>query len=260
MIITYKGIKINYNTFGKGNSIILLHGFLENATMWEETIKQLSTSYHCITIDLLGHGNTECLGYIHTMEDMARAIKVIIDHLNIPKAIFIGHSMGGYVALAYLDLFPDHISGIALLNSTALPDSPERKKNRNRAIEIVKKNPNAYTSMAIANLFAQKNRNRFLDQIAAIKNHASNTPLQGIIAALEGMKSRKDRTTILSSFNGSKIIFAGKQDPVLSYEQSAKESKHYEIDLISFDGGHMSYLENKDEYITELYTFLNSIS
>ncbi|WP_438426102.1 alpha/beta fold hydrolase [Aquimarina macrocephali] len=258
MIVTYKGIKVNYNTSGKGTPIIFLHGFLENSTMWEETIDLISSTYHCISIDLLGHGHTECIGYIHTMEDMAQAIKVVLDHLDISKASFVGHSMGGYVALACIDLFPDIVSGLVLLNSTSFPDSAERKQNRSRAIDIVKNSPNAYTSMAIANLFAEENRLRFADKINIIKDQASMISLQGIISGLEGMKVRKDHTSLLSNFNKPKIIFAGTKDPILLYDQSIKESKQCNINLVSFDGGHMSYLENKDEYVAELYQFLNS--
>lgn len=258
MILAYKGIKINYNTFGKGTPIIFLHGFLENSTMWEDTITLLSTTYNCISIDLLGHGKTGCIGYIHTMEDMAQAVKAVMQDLDIVKAIFVGHSMGGYVALACIDLFPEMINGMVLLNSTSYPDSAERKLNRSRAINIVKNNPNAYTSMAIANLFAKENQLQFINEIKKIKDQASKLPLQGIISALEGMKIRKDRTSILANFKGPKIIFAGKQDPVLSYEQNTKEATLYKVDLVGFDGGHMSYLENKDEYIAELYRFLES--
>ncbi|WP_025666185.1 alpha/beta fold hydrolase [Aquimarina megaterium] len=258
MIITYKGIKVNYNTSGKGTPVVFLHGFLENSTMWEETIDHISSTYHCVSIDLLGHGLTECMGYIHTMEDMAQAVKVVLDNLNISKASFVGHSMGGYVALACIDLFPNIVSGLALLNSTSFPDSIERKQNRSRAIEIVKNNPDAYTSMAIANLFAEGNRLRFADRISMIKDQASKISLQGIISGLEGMKVRKDHTSLLSSFNKPKIIFAGTKDPILLYDQSIKESKQCNINLVSFDGGHMSYLENKDEYIAELHQFLSS--
>ncbi len=257
MILAYKGIKINYSVFGKGIPVIFLHGFLENSTMWEETITNVSKSYHCITIDLLGHGDTECLGYIHTMEDMAQAVKAVLDSLNITEAIFIGHSMGGYVALASIDLFPNLVSGLVLLNSTSFPDSPERKLNRSRAINIVKNNPNAFTSMAIANLFAEENRVAFAEKIKSIKNQASKMPLQGIISALEGMSVRKDRTSVLSNFNKPKVIFAGTKDPVLPYAQNLREAKQFKVDLVSFDSGHMSYLENEKEYITALHKFLS---
>ncbi len=259
MILSYKGIKINYNTVGKGAPVVFLHGFLENSTMWEETILYFSDYYHCVSIDLLGHGDTECLGYIHSMEDMAIAVKAVLDHLEISNAALIGHSMGGYTALAFVDLFPDIVLGLVLLNSTSFPDNEERKLNRTRAIDIVKKNPNAYTSMAIANLFAEKNQSIFVNEIKQIKNQASKTSLQGIISALEGMKIRKDRTSILNTLEAPKIIFAGELDPVLDYAQSLKEAEQCKTDLITLGGGHMSYIENKEELLSGLQIFLKQI-
>ncbi|MGY3792409.1 alpha/beta fold hydrolase [uncultured Aquimarina sp.] len=256
MTLAYKGIEINYNITGKGAPLVLLHGFLENLKMWDEIIVDISKKYTCIAIDLLGHGNTDCIGYIHRMEDMAHAVKAVLDISINTTPVFIGHSMGGYVSLAYLDLFPDEISGLVLLNSTSFPDSKERKINRSRAIAIVKKNPNAYTSMAIANLFAEKNREAYKNEIEKIKIEASKTPLQGIIAALEGMKIRKDHTETLHKFEGDKIIFSGKKDPVLSYQQSVNESELCKTDLIVLNGGHMSYIENKQDIIKSLLDFL----
>ncbi|GAA4109153.1 alpha/beta hydrolase [Aquimarina addita] len=256
MTLGYKGIKINYDTEGNGTPLVFLHGFLENSTMWDMITPHFLPTYQCITIDLLGHGKTDCKGYIHNMEDMANAVKAVLDILTDQKITIIGHSMGGYVGLAYLDLFPEMVSGLLLLNSTSLPDSDERKKNRDRAIQIVKKNPDAYTSMAIANLFAAKNRAAFSKEIDAIKIRASKTTLQGIIAALEGMKIRKDRSEVFKNFNGSKAIFAGKEDPVLLYQQRILEAKKYNINLVSFGGGHMTYLENKDQFLRSLQDFL----
>lgn len=259
MTVTYKGITIQHDVIGNGKPLVFLHGFLENSTMWTDTISFFSNHYRCITIDLLGHGLTGCLGYIHTMEDMANAVQAVLKHLEISKATLIGHSMGGYVALAYIDLFPESASGLVLLNSTALPDSEERKQNRARAIDIVKKNPNAYTSMAIANLFAEKNRSNFSDEINFIKNQASKTSLQGIISALEGMKNRKDRSAVLQNFKNPKIIFSGQYDPVLSYSQNQLEAQQHAIELVTFNGGHMTYIENREEYRSELRSFLSQI-
>ncbi|MBW1298866.1 alpha/beta fold hydrolase [Aquimarina litoralis] len=256
MTLAYKGIEINYNITGKGTPLVFLHGFLENLKMWDEIVTRISQNHTCITIDLLGHGKTDCIGYIHTIEDMAYVVKAVLDNSINTKPIFVGHSMGGYVSLAYLDLFPEEVSGLILLNSTSFPDSEERKINRSRAIDIVKKNPNAYTSMAIANLFAEKNREQYKSEIEKIKNEASAMPLQGIIAALEGMKIRKDHTETLQNFSGSKTIIAGKKDPVLSYEQSLKESEICNTDFLSLDGGHMSYIENKEIILEFLEKFL----
>lgn len=256
MTLAYKGIKINYQTTGDGTPLVFLHGFLENATMWNTVTPHFTDTHRCITIDLLGHGKTGCLGYIHTMEDMAIAIKYVLEYLEIHKATIIGHSMGGYVALAMADLSPDHIDGLVLLNSTSFPDNKERKQNRSRAIQIVKKNPSAFTNMAIENLFAEENRSKFPKEIKTIKDQASKTPLQGIISALEGMKIREDRRTILTNFKKPKILIAGKQDPILPYDLTRQEANECKTDLVSLDGGHMSYIENTAEFLKTIFQFL----
>ncbi len=256
MILKHKEIKINYEIEGNGDVIVFLHGFLENLTMWNTIMPSFFKKYKCIAVDLLGHGETECLGYVHTMEDMAKVVKAVLDYNKIKKATLIGHSMGGYVTMAFLELFPEYVSSLILLNSTSYPDDDERKLNRSRAIDIVKKNPKAYTSMAIANLFAEENRKKFASEINHIKNQASKTSLQGIISALEGMKIRKDRRNILLKFNGKKNIFIGENDPVLNYKQAVYESEICKTKLVRFDGGHMTYIENKDVFLEKLMGFL----
>ncbi len=135
----YKNTSIAFTDTGKGTAIVLLHGFLENQSMWNALVPVLSQKYRVITIDLLGHGQTEPMGYIQTMEDNADAVHEVLSSLRLRKAVFIGHSMGGYVALAYAELYPESVKGFVLLNSTAKEDSPERKTNRDRAIIAVKK-------------------------------------------------------------------------------------------------------------------------
>ena len=86
--IHYKNISLSYTDTGTGNVIVLLHGFLENSTMWEHYVAEFSKQYRVVTIDLLGHGQTDCIGYIHTMEDMADAVYAVLNELNI-KLLFI---------------------------------------------------------------------------------------------------------------------------------------------------------------------------
>ena len=193
MYLKHKGINIFFTDQGKGNAIVLLHGFLENASMWQPFTSTLSKKNRIICIDLLGHGHTGCLGYVHSMELMAETVEAVLKHLKITRSTFIGHSMGGYVALAFAKKNPDALKGLCLMNSTASPDTLEKKKNRDRAILAVKQNHKTFIRMAIANLFKPENRTVFFEKIIAVIEDAQKTPLQGIIAALEGMKIRKNR-------------------------------------------------------------------
>ena len=245
--IFYKNTIISYSDTGKGTAVVLLHGFLENQTMWKDFTPILSHKNRVITIDLLGHGATECLGYVHSMEDNAEIVKTVLSHLRIRKAIFVGHSMGGYVALAFAELYPATIKGMVLLNSTSKEDSAERKHNRDRAIKAVKQNYVNFVRLSIANLFSENNRERLEKEIEKVKSEALKTPLQGIVASLEGMKIRKDREFILHESEFPKMVILGEKDGVLIYKDNLSQIENTNTELITFPDGHMSHIENKEE-------------
>lgn len=255
----FKNTSIAYSDTGKGTAVVLLHGFLENQKMWEQHIAPLSKKNRVITIDLLGHGATECLGYVHSMEDNADAVHAVLAELRIRKAVFIGHSMGGYIALAFAELYPDFVKGLVLLNSTANADSEERKTNRDRAIKAVKQNYKGFVSLAIANLFSENNRERLRIEIENVKTEALKTPLQAIVASLEGMKIRLDREVLLHLTPYPKLLILGQKDPVLEYEDTKKQIVNTDVALVSFPDGHMSHIENQEELTAVFLQFLKKI-
>lgn len=257
--LLYKNIKIAYTDTGKGTAVILLHGFLENKTMWKAFVPELAKRNRIITIDLLGHGDTECLGYVHSMEDNADMVHAVLQELKIRKAAIIGHSMGGYVALAFAELYAEMMKGIVLLNSTSRADSAERKTNRGRAIKAVKQNYTAFVRLSIANLFSEKNREILLEEIENTRAEALKTPLQGIVASLEGMKIRKDREVILHFAAYPMLLILGKQDPVLNYEENATQIENTKVELVNFPDGHMSHIENTEELTKVLVVFLKKV-
>ena len=123
-IFNYKNTSAAYQDQGQGGVIVFLHGFLENMSMWQKTVEDLKLSHRCIFIDLLGHGQTGCLGYIHTMEKQADMVVSLLKFLNINQFSLIGHSMGGYIALAILEKKPKMVNQVVLLNSTSIIKSP----------------------------------------------------------------------------------------------------------------------------------------
>lgn len=244
MELPYKGTQIFYTDEGKGTALVFLHGFLENSTIWGALKKELIGRYRIICIDLLGHGGTGCIGYMHSMTMMADMVKAVLDHLRLRKVVLIGHSMGGYVSLAFAELYPDHVKGLALVNSTPLPDSEEKKQNRERAIKAVKHNYRSFIRMAISNLFRPKNRKIFSEEIKNLKKEALNTPLQGIVAALEGMKVRPDREVLMHFTPYPKLVVIGQRDPVMDAELLRNRLKNTEVKIVVYPDGHMSFLEN----------------
>jgi pimeloyl-ACP methyl ester carboxylesterase len=257
--IHYKNTTISFSDTGKGTAVVLLHGFLENQTMWKDLAPILSHKNRVIKIDLLGHGATECLGYVHSMEDNAEIVKTVLSHLRIRKAVFVGHSMGGYVALAFAELYPAAVKGLVLLNSTSKEDSAERKHNRDRAIKAVKQNYVNFVRLSIANLFSENNRERLENEIENVKLEALKTTLQGIVASLEGMKIRKNREFILRESEFPKLLILGEKDGVLIYKDNLAQLENTDVKLVTFQDGHMSHIENKVELGTVLLEFLKGI-
>ncbi|MBU0940767.1 MAG: alpha/beta hydrolase [Bacteroidetes bacterium] len=255
----FKNTSIAYSDTGKGTAVVLLHGFLENQKMWEQYIAPFSKKNRVITIDLLGHGESECLGYVHSMEDNADAVHAVLVELRIRKAVLVGHSMGGYVALAFAELYPDFVKGLVLLNSTANADSDERKNNRDRAIKAVKQSYMGFVSLAIANLFSDNNRDRLRSEIENVKAEALKTPLQAIVASLEGMKIRLDREVLLHLTPYPKLLVLGQKDPVLEYKETKKQIVNTDVALVTFPDGHMSHIENQEELTAVLLQFLKKI-
>jgi pimeloyl-ACP methyl ester carboxylesterase len=167
--------------------------------------------------------------------------------------------MGGYVALAYAELYPETVKGLVLLNSTSRADSEERKINRTRAIKVVKKDYGTFIRISIANLFSEDNRERLSSEIQKVTAEALKTPLQGIVASLEGMKIRKDREVLLHFGPYPKLLVLGKRDPILNYEENREQIENTNMQLTTFPDGHMSHIENKDELLKVLLQFFKGI-
>jgi pimeloyl-ACP methyl ester carboxylesterase len=257
-MVLYKNSKISYSVVGKGTAIVLLHGFLENSSMWNSLIEILSKNNRVICIDLLGHGNSECLGYVHSMELMAETVEAVLKQLRIRKPIVIGHSMGGYVALAYAEKNLKNIKGFCLMNSTSLADDEERKQLRTRANTFAQNNLKNMVQMSFTNLFSEESRITYKDEMKLALNEALKTQIQGYIACQEGMKIRPNRDQVLQQLSCEKLLVIGEKDPVLDFETSLEEAKKHNMKTVIFKDGHMSHIENRDELIVALKKFINS--
>ena len=256
MILNFKNANIFYTDEGKGTAVMLIHGFLENSTMWDKIKPELIKKNRIITVDLLGHGKSDCLGYVHSMELFAETIDAVLKHLRIRKYILAGHSLGGYISLVLAKMNSPKIKGLCLLNSTSYEDSEERKKLRTRANKMVQNNFENMVKLSISNLFHQENLAAFKEQIDAVKKEALQTSLQGYIAAQEGMKLRSNSNAVLSENNFKKLLIIGEKDPVLDFQTSLEEAEKINSELVIFPAGHMSHIENTAELITVLKDFL----
>lgn len=256
MTLDYKNIKLHYTVSGNGEPVVLLHGFLETIAMWKDLEPEFARTHQVVCIDLLGHGQTESLGYVHTMEDMANAVLAVLQHLDIEKAKFIGHSMGGYVALALAELKPQLFDGLCLMNSTFEADDEDRKVLRTRANDMAKTNFENLVRMSFANLFAPESRISFKAEYEWALEIALNTSLQGYMAAQEGMKLRSNRFDIFKSLKAHKLIIMGKKDALMNRKHLISKLTNTDIEYSELSEGHMSHIENKSELTYILLHFI----
>lgn len=259
MTLDYKGTTIFYTDTGKGSAVVLLHGFLEDVSMWNNTVEVLQKTNRVICIDLLGHGKTGCIGYIHTMEQMAEAVKAVLKHLRLRKYIFIGHSMGGYAALAFAKLYPESIKGLCLMNSTYEADDNERKVLRTRANKMIQDNFDNMVRMSFANLFSAESKVKYETEFKSALAVALNTSLQGYMAGQEGMKLREDSSTFFAEATFNKIILLGKKDTVLNSNTINQFARKQSINIKIFSEGHMSHIENKEVFLQQIVYFVENI-
>ena len=257
--VTFKNISISYTDKGKGRAVVFLHGFLESKEIWKPFVKDFPKSCRIITIDLLGHGDSDCLSYVHSMEEMAEAVESVLKHLKLRQVFLIGHSMGGYVSLALAEKNPDMVRGLCLFHSTARADSASKKKDRNRAIKVVKKNHQLFINEAIPNLFYTKKKphKRGIDKLKRI---ALSTSLQGIVAALEGMKNRLEREIILKFAPYPVLFIIGKEDHILKYTDLIDQAKiaNNGSYLLLENVGHSGFIEAKEECVKAIKEFVLS--
>ncbi len=256
MILEHKGIQVFYTDQGYGKPIVLLHGFLESSNMWTPLIPDLLKTHRVITIDLLGHGLTGCLGYVHSMELMAETVNAVLNHLNIEKKTIIGHSMGGYVALAMAEKNPNSMQGLCLMNSTFLPDSEERKMLRTRANLMAQTNFDNLVRMSFTNLFSLKSKETHKQELEIALTEALKTSVQGYMAANEGMKLRTDKTQLFRTLPTKKLLIIGKKDPILDADSVKKQLKGTDVDIVELTEGHMSHIENKEVLTYNIMHFI----
>ncbi|MDP4281140.1 MAG: alpha/beta hydrolase [Bacteroidota bacterium] len=259
--IVFKEKKIFYDLSGKGKTVVLLHGFTETHKVWDFFIKKLSENYQVLAIDLPGHGKSETVAEVHTMELMADVVQKVLKHCSVRKCIMFGHSMGGFITLAFAEKYPNMLRGIGLLNSHAFEDSPEGKNNRDRTIDLVKADKFSYMSQFIPQLIAEKNREKLKKKIDKLVRKANEMNPEGIIAAQAGMKLRPSRLQVLADAKVPVLFVIGLQDTRMPVDRAWEMIRQPKVSstLVLRDVAHIASLEAPKETLRAVRTFLKSI-
>ena len=254
MQIDYKSASIHYEIMGAENDpLVLLHGFMESSKIWKYIVKELQKSRQVICIDLPGHGKSEGFSDVHTMNEMAEIVRLILLENEIQQVSIAGHSMGGYVGLEFLKKFPKMLTSIVLINSTPFADDVEKKQNRDRAVKLVTQNKDAFVRMSISNLFAPEMKEKIGDEIEDMIAEAKKLSVKNIIANIEGMKIRTNSAKQFSGFSGKKTLVCGMEDPLLDFNQLGQFSWSWGCEFKLLNYGHVSMIEEPEDLTTIMH-------
>jgi pimeloyl-ACP methyl ester carboxylesterase len=263
MFFSYQGRRIHFTDTGRGESIVLLHGYLESSEVWNGFAVKLSSEFRIISVDLPGHGLSDVYGEVHSMEFMADVVKELIIHLGLNRVFMTGHSLGGYVTLAFLESYPQLLNGYCLFHSQPFADTPEALEKRKREIEIVKLGKkNLMYPDNVIRMFAHSNLEKFADALRKSKDIASLIPGAGIIAVLNGMMIRPSRLSFMEEGNAPCLWILGTMDNYIPCEmiQAKVKLPANAKAVVLNNSGHLGFVEEEDLSVKTVSEFVNSIS
>jgi pimeloyl-ACP methyl ester carboxylesterase len=242
--INVNNIQLAYARRGRGTPLVLLHGFPLDHHLWDEVVPLLEDTFDVILPDLRGFGNSTMLGVPNSIDDYASDIASLLDHLNIRRAAIVGHSMGGYVALAFARLYPARVTGLGLVSSQVLADAPERKEGRYKSAADVSEHGIGSVVEAMTPKFTADEKLQSYARASMERQQPA-----AYIGALKAMAERADSTSLLSSFNFPVVIVHGDTDSLIPIDR-AREVKEAlpQAHLVEINGaGHMPMMEAKEK-------------
>ncbi|WP_207433033.1 alpha/beta fold hydrolase [Sabulibacter ruber] len=253
---------LSHTVSGSGPTLVFLHGFCESKALWTDFVKSLADLYRIILIDLPGHGES-AMPTDFSMESQAEQVHETLQALNVNKCLLVGHSMGGYVSLAFAEKYPEKLRGLCLFHSSALPDSEEKKENRNKTMEFVQKHGvEKFMDSFVAPLFAEKNRQNCQRAIEKMQSIGKATPMETIMGCLQAMRDREDRTLVLRNATFPILFLVGKEDPAVPLVATLQQCHLPEQSMTYFIGGvgHMGMFEKSLATRQTLLKFAETIS
>jgi pimeloyl-ACP methyl ester carboxylesterase len=249
---------LNYRIVGDGYPVLFLHGFLESNHMWEALLPQFSRQFKCILIELPGHGQSPPFHAAHpSICSMATSVIQTLNQITSSRVHIVGHSLGGYVALNIIEQLNHFQNKLILLNSHPWRDSSTKQEERNRVIDVVKKNKNLFITTAIPNLYRSPN-----EQVENIQEGIDIALIMddlSIINSLKAMRDRKDQSRILEKIAQQCLVIQGEFDHLIPTEKmkatTTQLSAHFS--LVS-GAGHMAHHESSEHVSDLICRFLKS--
>lgn len=257
--VKFKGKNIRYYVQGEGEVLVLIHGYLEALDIWNGFAGELAKNFRVIRLDLPGHGKSDIVDPVHQMELLADAVKEVLDTEKVAKCSMVGHSLGGYVTLAFLEKYPEKLRRVSLFHSHPFADSEQVKANRQKEIEMVKNGEvENIIDTNIPKAFADKNLQKLEKGVEWAKEIAYRTEGKGIISNLRGMMERPDRSELVKGMTKPFLLIAGKNDNYIDYNQVIPKIELPEKGcLVTLEkSGHLGFVEERKQSLEVIYDFM----
>lgn len=262
--MTTKSISLNnrvitYKVAGAGHPVILLHGFGEDSNVWQNQVELLEKDYHLVIPDIPGSGASELTDDV-SMEGIAAIVKLIADEEEFEDFVLIGHSMGGYATMAFVEKYASMLKGFGLFHSSAYADTEEKKSTRRKGIEFIKEHgAAAFLETSTPNLFSEKTKESNPDLVTIFMQQLPEFSKAALIEYYEAMIARPDRTAVLSQTKLPVLFIIGEHDKAVPFEDSLKQSSLPAISFVTIlnNAGHMGMLEEPEKSNQALLEFLS---
>ncbi len=244
---------LHYEISGNGTEdLILLHGLMEDSTIWKDMETRLNERFRLVKIDLPGHGKSEMSGEVHTTELMAQKVNQVLEELDIERFHLLGHSMGGYTAMAFAEKFAEKLKTLTLFFSTFLPDDDEKKATRKKSFRVIEEEYTKYVNAGVPLLFNPYETEQLKDKIDTAKKIALSTNPKAALAAVKGIMERPDRKAVLEIFDGKILMLLGRHDNAVDFNKTLADTPdRANIKAYILDCGHNGHWE-KPEICAEI--------
>jgi pimeloyl-ACP methyl ester carboxylesterase len=252
--------KIHSKITGSGTPVVLLHGFCEDLTLWDELQKTLASQYLVIAIDLPGFGQSELLPGNFSIADVAIAVHDYLLDQHIADYAIFGHSLGGYVAMSMMAQFESSILCYGLLHSTALADNPEKKLSRNKAIKFVNNyGVKAFLKEFVKGLFDTAYVNRYHEAISKVEQMGANLLPETVTGYMSAMRDRKDMLEVLQNTSSICLFLFGMDDSLFTKNDIERQvALLTESQVIALEKvAHMGMYEDFENFKIGIVAFLS---
>jgi pimeloyl-ACP methyl ester carboxylesterase len=262
MVNTQNAVSLHYQENGQGMPVLLLHGFPFDHRIWRTQVEALKSTYRIITPDLRGHGQSTAPEGTYDMDLMVADVVVLLDNLGIDRAVWVGHSMGGYITMAALRTVPERIMGIGLVATHPFADSEDKRIQRNESAELALVQGSTDVAFSMMGIIFSPMVEGKSPMAQEIYNIMINTPPAGIAGALRGMATRPDSVETLQNADLLAVVIVGTEDQIVKVDVAEEMAARMpRATLVKIEeAGHLPMIEQPEATTAALRSFLQSVS